>query len=75
MFIVHKIVNIIFSMNVVMMLCVRTEIKIGVSTGKSIPDRLKFSSLSSDGMVGRLEGRKTPDFTDRQKVSRNQMKY
>ena len=39
-----------------------TEIKIGVSTGKSIPHRLKFSSVSSDGG-------ETAGLTDRQTES------
>ena len=49
---------------------VLTEIKIGVSTGKSIPPRVKFSSLSSK--VGILESRKTGgSLTDRHKVSKS----
>ena len=49
-----------------------TEIKIGVSTGKSIPHRLKFSSLSSHG-CRRQEDSRSHWQTDVKFL--NQMKY
>ena len=57
------------------MVGVGTEIKSGVSTGKSIPHRLKFSSLSQvmwgDGKAGRQQvdrqvGKQTDGQTGRQ---------
>ena len=53
------------------MVGVGTEIKSGVSTGKSIPHRLKFSSLSQVMWGDGKAGRQRVSLTDRQKVSKS----